>query len=62
MKRAFNPEAVCQVLRYGISKGYWTIETLDNPSPGFKMNLAVRHQEFATGYHGVRHKNLLRDQ
>tara|TARA_S200002703_G_C3650820_1_gene199804 strand:+ start:430 stop:612 length:183 start_codon:yes stop_codon:yes gene_type:complete len=60
MKRAFNQEAVRNTLQDGINKGYWTLQNLDDPSPGFKSNMNVRHIEFPKGYRGVRFKNLLR--
>jgi hypothetical protein len=45
-----------------VEKGLVTMEQLDKPSPGFKMTMNVHLSHFPTGYHGVRHKNLLRDQ
>ena len=41
----------------------WTLEDLDEPSPGFKYNIeqANKHLDiFPRGYQGVRHKNLAR--
>lgn len=61
MKRAFNQEAVRNTLQDGINKGYWTLQNLDDASPGFKSNMNVRHIEFPKGYRGVRFKNLLRE-
>ena len=34
MKRAFDETSVIKTLKDGIAKGYWTIEDLDQPSPG----------------------------
>lgn len=58
---AFDLSAIRHRLRYMVEKGYVTLEQLDEPSPGFKSNLNVRHLEFPSGYRGVRFKNLLRD-
>jgi hypothetical protein len=34
MEKAFNQSSVIKTLRDGIEKGYWTLEDLDEPSPG----------------------------
>lgn len=58
----FDLSSVRHKLRYMVEKGLVTMEQLDKPSPGFKMTMNVHLSHFPTGYHGVRHKNLLRDQ
>ena len=50
-----------RILRDGIEKGYWTIENLDTPSPGFRTCTAVDRETFPGGYEGVQFRNLLRD-
>lgn len=57
----FDLTSVRLKLRYMVEKGLLTIDQLDTPSPGFKMTMNVHLAHFPTGYHGVRHKNLLRD-
>tara|TARA_X000001382_G_scaffold77239_1_gene54069 strand:+ start:202 stop:390 length:189 start_codon:yes stop_codon:yes gene_type:complete len=61
MKKSFDPELVRKTLQHGIDKGYWTRDSLDEPSPGFRSNMNVHIRDFPSGYRGVRHKNLLRD-
>jgi len=42
----------------------WTLEELDQPSPGFADNRDTANanlQSFPRGYQGVRHKNLARE-
>ena len=56
-----NIAAVKQQLRDGVIKGYWTMEALDTPSPGFVDNTRVDRRTFGSGYEGIEHRNLLRD-
>ena len=58
---AFDVTSVRPKLRHMVEQGLLTIEHLDQPSPGFKSNMNVHMPYFPSGYHGVRHKNLLRD-
>lgn len=58
---AFDVTSVRIKLRYMVENNYVTIDQLDEPSPGFKMNTKVSLHHFPSGYRGVRHKNLLRD-
>ena len=58
---AFDVSSVRLKLRHMVEQGLLTIEHLDQPSPGFKSNMNVHMRDFPSGYHGVRHKNLLRD-
>lgn len=53
--------SVKQQLLDGISKGYWTLENLDHPSPGWVTNTFVDKRTFPDSYQGIRHRNLLRD-
>lgn len=62
MKSAFfDVSSVCLKLRYMVESNYVTIEDLDEPSPGFKSNMNVSLHHFPSGYRGVRHQNLLRE-
>ena len=36
MKPLYDQAAVWQTLRKGVEKGYWTVDDLDIPPPGFK--------------------------
>ena len=54
-------EAIRQQLRDGVMKGYWTMENLDQPSPGFVENTRVDRRIFGSGYEGIEFRNLLRD-
>ena len=53
--------AVQKQLQDGIAKGYWTLENLDQPSPGWVANTRVDKRTFPDGYQGIQHRNLLRD-
>ena len=50
-----------QQLLDGVAKGYWTLEQLDTPSPGFIENTRCDREHFPCGYEGVQHRNLLRE-
>jgi len=39
MKASFDKAAAMKILRNGVTKGYWTVDQLDNPPPGTKMLL-----------------------
>ena len=56
-----NIAAIKQQLRDGVMKGYWTMEQLDTPSPGFVNNTRVDRRTFGSGYEGIEFRNLLRD-
>ena len=49
------------LLRRGVEQGYWTLEDLDRPSPGFVTCTHVDRETFPGGYEGVQFRNLLRD-
>ena len=61
MEQAFDLASVRATLRKGIEKGYWTLENLDTPSPGFTANTRVDRRTFPSGYMRIQHRNLLRD-
>lgn len=48
-------------LRNGIEKGLWTLEDLDQPSPGWISNTRVDRRHFPNGYQGIEYRNPLRD-
>jgi hypothetical protein len=39
MKPTFEQSSARRILRDGITKGYWTMEQLDNAPPGTKLTL-----------------------
>ena len=49
-----------RILREGVEKGYWTLDSLDRPSPGFVSCTQVDRETFPGGYEGVQHRNLLK--
>ena len=61
MKAAFDPASVRTLLNRGIANGWWKPEHLDRASPGFRSNLVLDPRHFPHGYHGIQHRNLLRD-
>ena len=61
MEKAFDIHSVLLTLRQGIEKGYWTLEQLDQPSMGWRLNA----KSFALHYPKYKqpsHRNLLRDE
>ena len=47
-------------LRNGIEKGLWTLEDLDQPSPGWISNTRVDRRNFPDGYRVIEYRNPLR--
>jgi len=62
MKKAFDHITVIKSLKDGIKKGYWTINDLDKPPPGWTevMNDCKGNPLFPQGYQGVEYQNLAR--
>ncbi len=71
MEPLYNRASIIKLLKRGLKspnpsnpeKPLWTLEDLDQPSPGWKHNVdeANRNlQSFPRGYQGVRHNNLAR--
>ena len=62
MEKAFDRRSVMKTLKDGIKKGYWTLEDLDKPSPGWKevINDCKGNPLFPQGYKGVKFQNLAR--
>ena len=61
MKPAFDITSVRLTLRQGIAKGYWTMEQLDRPSPGWIEN-AARFRKHHPNYQQHEYRNPLRDE
>ena len=64
MEKMMDLSSVRRLLRDGIAKKYWTLEDLDEPSPGFaktKKEWIMSNPLSHGKYEGVIHKNLLRD-
>ena len=53
--------AIQEQLRDGVTKGYWTLESIDRPSSGWVANTKTDVRTFPEGYQGLKHRNLLRD-
>ena len=51
-----------KILKDGIKKGYWTLEDLDTPPPGWTecVNNCKGNKAFPNGYQGVEYQNLAR--
>ena len=61
MKKAFDPLEVRLLLRRGVEAGYWTVEQLDQPSNGWKMNARAFALHYPK-YQQPQYRNLLRDE
>ena len=61
MQKLFDA-SVLQTLKDGIEKGYWTLEDLDKPPPGWTecVNYTKGNKAFPQGYQGVKYRNLAR--
>tara|TARA_B100001287_G_scaffold273617_1_gene277386 strand:- start:221 stop:478 length:258 start_codon:yes stop_codon:yes gene_type:complete len=61
MQKLFDA-SVLALLRDGIKKGYWSLEDLDTPPPGWTecVNSTRGNKAFPQGYQGVKYKNLAR--
>ena len=62
MERIFDQASVIKLLKDGIKKGYWTLEDLDKPSPGWTecVNNTKGNKAFPLGYQGIEFRNLAR--
>ena len=58
----FDKISLIRTLKNGIKKGYWTMEQLDIPPPGWTqvVNDCEGHPLFPKGYQGVKFTNLAR--
>ena len=61
MQKLFDV-SVLQILKDGIKKGYWTLEDLDKPPPGYTecISNTKGNKAFPQGYQGVKYRNLAR--
>ena len=61
MQKLFDA-SVLALLRDGIRKGYWRLEDLDKPPPGWTecINNTKGNKAFPQGYQGVKYQNLAR--
>ena len=50
-----------KLLQHGADQGYWTVDQIDRPSPGWTAGTKVDRRFFKQGYQGIQHRNLLRD-
>ena len=49
------------ILKRGADAGYWTVDHLDHPSPGWTQTAKVDRCFFKKGYTGTQYRNLLRE-
>jgi hypothetical protein len=61
MEKLFDA-SVLKILKDGIKKGYWTLEDLDKPPPGWTecVSNTRGNKAFPQGYQGVEYQNLAR--
>ena len=61
MQKLFDA-SVIKTLKDGIKKGWWTLEDLDTPPPGWVecINNCKGNPAFPQGYEGVKYQNLAR--
>ena len=70
MKPLFDNASIRRTLIAGLTKPnpanpkrpMWTLEDLDQPSPGWIKNQKVDLRSFPKGYVGIEHKNLARSE
>tara|TARA_Y100001951_G_scaffold101019_1_gene105273 strand:+ start:605 stop:862 length:258 start_codon:yes stop_codon:yes gene_type:complete len=62
MERMFDKLSLIRTLKDGIKKGYWTLEQLDIPPPGWQecVKNCEENPLFKKGYQGVKYVNLAR--
>ena len=62
MEQLFDQASLIKTLKSGIKKGYWSLEDLDRPPPGWKevVNDGKGNPLFPQGYQGVKYRNLAR--
>ena len=62
MKPLMEQATVRRILADGVAKGYWTLEDLDRPSPGFKLATEDFSPQFGRDYRPPAWTNPLRHQ
>ena len=62
MERMFDQVSLIKTIKDGIKKGYWSLEDLDTPAPGWTecINNTKGNKAFPQGYQGVEYQNLAR--
>ena len=62
MEQLFDQTSLIKTLKGGIKKGYWSLEDLYRPPPGWKevVNDCKGNPLFPQGYQGVKYRNLAR--
>ena len=62
MEQLFDQVSLIKTLKGGIKKGYWSLEDLDRPPPGWTecVNNCKGNPAFPQGYQGVKYRNLAR--
>jgi len=62
MEQLFDQTSLVKTLKGGIKKGYWSLEDLDRPPPGWTecINNTKGNKAFPQGYQGVKYRNLAR--
>ena len=55
MERMFDQVSLIKTIKDGIKKGYWTLEDIDSPPPGWieVVNDCKGNPAFPQGYQGV---------
>ena len=62
MERMFDQASLIKSIKDGIKKGYWSLEDIDKPPPGWTevVNDCKGNPLFPQGYQGVKYQNLAR--
>ena len=62
MERIFDQTSLIKTIKDGVKKGYWTLNDIDKPPPGWTevVNDCKGNPLFPNGYQGVEYQNLAR--
>ena len=62
MERIFDQTSQIKTIKDGVKKGYWTLNDIDKPPPGWTevVNACKGNPLFPNGYQGVEYQNLAR--
>ena len=62
MERIFDQASLIKTIKDGVKKGYWTLNDIDKPPPGWTevVNDCKGNPLFPQGYQGVKYRNLAR--
>ena len=60
MERIFDQTSLIKTIKDGVKKGYWTLNDIDKPPPGWTevVNDCKGNPLFPNGYQGVEYQNL----